>query len=162
VVSGPALVDVTAAYTLRRMAQRDLAAILEIERVSFPSPWSLAGFERELATAWAMPTVALEDGPGGERVVGYACAWYVADEVQLLNVAVHPERRRRGIGEALVRRVQADAATHGARAIVLEVRVANLPARRLYARLGFRTTGVRRGYYGLGQDGMLMEWRLGG
>ena len=78
VVSGPALADVTAVYTLRRMAQRDLTAILEIERVSFPSPWSLAGFERELATAWAVPTVALEDGPVGERVVGYACAWYVA------------------------------------------------------------------------------------
>ena len=106
--------------------------------------------------------MALEATPTGERVVGYACAWYVADEVQLLNVAVHPDRRRRGIGEALVRRVLADAAAHRARAVFLEVRVANLGARRLYARLGFRATGMRRGYYGPGQDGVLMEWRLGG
>jgi ribosomal-protein-alanine N-acetyltransferase len=145
---------------LRRMAQHDLAAVVEIERASFPSPWSLAGFERELGTAWAVPLVAVERTPGGEGLVGYACTWYVADEVQLLNVAVHPARRRLGIGETLVGRVQREAVTRGARAVLLEVRMANLPARRLYAQLGFRTTGLRRGYYGPGQDGVLMEWRL--
>lgn len=145
--------------TLRRMAPYDLPAVLEIERVSFPSPWSLVSFEREMMTAWAVPTVAVEPAPEGDRLVGYACAWNVADEVQLLNVAVHPARRRSGIGEALVRGVQEHAVARGARGVVLEVRVANLPARRLYARLGFRMTALRRAYYGAGQDGMLMEWR---
>jgi [ribosomal protein S18]-alanine N-acetyltransferase len=150
---------VTAPLVLRRMARRDLVEILEIERVSFPSPWSRASFERELAATWALPAVAVEETPGGERLVGYACAWNVADEVQLLTVAVHPARRRRGVGEALVRGVQEEAVARRARAVLLEVRVSNVPARRLYARLGFRPTGLRRGYYGPGQDGVLMEWR---
>jgi ribosomal-protein-alanine N-acetyltransferase len=153
-------VEVAAPVTLRRMRQRDVATVVEIERVSFPSPWSRASFERELGTAWAVPMVAVEEAPGGERLVGYVCTWYVADEVQLLNVAVDPARRRRGIGEALVRHVLGEAAACRARAVLLEVRVANLPARRLYGQLGFRTTGLRRGYYGPGQDGVLMEWRL--
>lgn len=141
------------------MTAADVPQIVEIERVSFPSPWSAGSFERELATAWAVPVVAVEPVPAGERLVGYACAWNVADEVQLLNVAVHPARRRSGIGERLVRWVQEHAVARGARAVVLEVRLANAPARRLYARLGFRMTALRRGYYGAGQDGMLMEWR---
>jgi len=159
-VSDPAA-DVRAPVALRRMAERDLVEILEIERASFPSPWSRASFERELAAAWALPAVAVEETLAGERLVGYACAWNVADEVQLLTVAVHPARRRRGVGEALVRLVQQEAVARQARAVLLEVRVANVPARRLYARLGFRPTGLRRGYYGPGQDGVLMEWRRG-
>jgi ribosomal-protein-alanine N-acetyltransferase len=83
----------------------------------------------------------------------------VADEVQLLNVAVHPGRRRGGVGEILVRSVLEHAVARRARGVILEVRVANVPARRLYARLGFRMTALRRSYYGAGQDGMLMEWR---
>ena len=92
--------------TLRRMAPPDLPAILDIERVSFPSPWSLVSFERELVTAWAVPVVAVEPAPGGARLVGYACAWNVADEVQLLNVAVHPGRRRSGVGDSWRRRTK--------------------------------------------------------
>ena len=158
-MSGGGAAGFSARCTLRRMASSDLPAILDIERVSFPSPWSLVSFERELVTAWAVPMVAVEPSPGGARLVGYACAWNVADEVQLLNVAVHPARRRSGIGEALVRAVQEHATARGARGVILEVRVANVGARRLYARLGFRMTALRRGYYGAGQDGMLMEWR---
>jgi ribosomal-protein-alanine N-acetyltransferase len=151
---------VTVAWTLRRMARQDVPAVLEIERVSFPHPWSLTSFETELAAAWAEPLVALEPEAGGERVVGYTCVWHVADEVQLLNVAVHPAWRRRGVGEALVRTVLARAEARRARAVVLEVRVANVAARRLYGRLDFRTAAIRRGYYGPGQDGLLMEWRF--
>ena len=158
-MSGGGAADANARCTLRRMIPGDLPAIVDIERVSFPSPWSLASFERELATAWSVPVVAVEPAPGGARLVGYACAWNVADEVQLLNVAVHPGRRRSGIGCVLVRWVQEHAVARRARAVILEVRVANVPARRLYARLGFRMTALRRSYYGAGQDGMLMEWR---
>jgi ribosomal-protein-alanine N-acetyltransferase len=152
---------IAAAWTLRRMAAADLPAILDIERTAFPSPWSRASFEHELAAAWAMPLVAVEGAVGGERLVGYACAWHVADEVQLLNVAVRQGRRRSGVGEALVRAVLEHAVGRCARAVVLEVRVANLAARRLYGRLGFRATALRRDYYGPGQDGMVMEWRAG-
>jgi ribosomal-protein-alanine N-acetyltransferase len=154
------MADVGPACALRRMVRGDLPAILAIERVSFPHPWSEASFETELQTVWSVPVVAVEPTPGGECVVGYACTWHVADEVQLLNVAVHPARRGRGVGETLLRHVLGQAASRGA-GVVLEVRMANLAARRLYGRLGFRARGLRRSYYGPGQDGMLMEWRQG-
>jgi ribosomal-protein-alanine N-acetyltransferase len=162
VVSPAVGTDATVDWTLRRMIRTDLAAILEIEHASYPSPWSRSAFEHELVATWAAPVVAIEPSPAGERIVGYACCWHVADEVQLLNVAVHPARRRHGVGQALVREVLRQATVRQARAVLLEVRVANLGARRLYARLGFRPTGIRRGYYGPGQDGVLMEWRQGG
>jgi ribosomal-protein-alanine acetyltransferase len=86
----------------------------------------------------------------------------VADEVHLLNVAVHPERRGRGYGRQLVAAVTAEAEASGARVVFLEVRSGNVVARRLYRTLGFRDLGVRRGYYGPGQDAIVMELRLGG
>ena len=153
-------VDALPACTLRRMARADLPAVLAIERVSFPTPWSEQSFETELRTTWSVPTVAVEAMPLGDRIVGYVCAWHVVDEVQLLNVAVHPARRRQGVGETLVRQVLEQATGRRARVVVLEVRMANVAARRLYGRLGFRACGIRRAYYGPGQDGLLMEWRI--
>jgi ribosomal-protein-alanine N-acetyltransferase len=86
----------------------------------------------------------------------------VADEVHLLNVAVHPERRGMGHGGELVTAVVEEALRARARVVFLEVRAGNVVARRLYRRLGFRDTGIRRGYYGPGQDAIAMELRLDG
>jgi len=86
----------------------------------------------------------------------------VTDEVHLLNVAVHPERRGLGHGRTLVNAVVAEAEATGVRVVFLEVRAGNVVARRLYRQLGFRDLGVRRGYYGPGQDAIVMELRLGG
>jgi len=146
----------------RSMTTRDLPAILGIEEGSFPSPWSRALFEKELATTWASLVVAEEQGVGGARIVGYSCAWRVVDEIHLLNVAVHPARRGRGLGRELVERVLQEASSAGARTVLLEVRAGNRPARRLYGRLGFRSVRVRRGYYGPGQDALVLEHVLGG
>src|SRR6185369_7386237 len=94
---------------LRDMRREDLAAVLEIERRSFAQPWSRAFFEKELATPFARLVVAEEEsGPWG-RLVGYTCRWRVTDEVHLLNVAVHPDRRGLGYGRALVSAVAAEA-----------------------------------------------------
>ena len=87
---------------LRDMCRDDLAAVLEIERRSFAQPWSRAFFEKELSTPFARLLVAEEEVAAARPVlVGYACRWRVTDEVHLLNVAVHPERRGLGtkIGE---------------------------------------------------------------
>jgi ribosomal-protein-alanine N-acetyltransferase len=144
----------------RRMRVADLPGVLAIERGSFSRPWSEASFRRELALAWSTIEVALEEGIAGHRVVGYACSWRVSDEVHLMNVAVHPGRRRRGIGRRLVDRVLAGAAEEGATAVVLEVRSGNAGARRLYARVGFRQVGLRRSYYGPGQDALVLQRSL--
>lgn len=147
---------------LRTMRREDLAAVMEIERRSFAQPWSRPFFEKELATPFARLMVAVEQGSPRETVVGYTCAWRVTDEVHLLNVAVHPERRGLGLGRALVEAVIAQAVDNQARVVFLEVRAGNVVARRLYRRLGFRDLGIRRGYYGPGQDAVVMELRLSG
>ena len=146
--------------TLRGMRREDLPAVLEIERRSFAQPWSRPFFEKELSTPFASLTVAVEEGQPRDTVVGYTCCWRVTDEVHLLNVAVHPERRGTGLGRALLEAVVATARAGRAQVVFLEVRAGNVVARRLYRRLGFRDLGIRRGYYGPGQDAVVMELRL--
>jgi len=147
---------------LRDMRRDDLPAVLDIERRSFAQPWSRAFFEKELATPFARLVVAVEETLPRPQVIGYTCRWRVTDEVHLLNVAVHPERRGLGHGRELVGAIVAEAEVAGVRVIFLEVRAGNVVARRLYRLLGFKDLGVRRGYYGPGQDAIVMELRLGG
>jgi ribosomal-protein-alanine N-acetyltransferase len=144
------------------MRRDDLPAVLDIERRSFAQPWSRAFFEKELATPFARLVVAVEETLPRPQVIGYTCRWRVTDEVHLLNVAVHPERRGLGHGQELVSAVVGEAEAARVRVIFLEVRAGNVVARRLYRLLGFRDLGVRRGYYGPGQDAIVMELRLGG
>ena len=146
---------------LRDMRREDLPAVLDIERRSFAQPWSRAFFEKELATPFARLMVAVEEAVPRAQVIGYTCRWRVTDEVHLLNVAVHPERRGLGHGRALVAGVVGEAEAARARVVYLEVRAGNVIARRLYRQLGFKDLGVRRGYYGPGQDAIVMELRLG-
>ena len=147
--------------TLRDMRRDDLVAVLEIERRSFAQPWSRAFFEKELATPFARLAVAVEEVRPVPMVVGYTCRWRVTDEVHVLNVAVHPERRGHGIGRLLLEAIVGEARSSRARVVYLEVRAGNVVARRLYRSLGFGELGVRRGYYGPGQDAIVMELRLG-
>ena len=146
---------------LRDMRRDDLGAVLDIERRSFAQPWSRAFFEKELATPFARLIVAVEAGRVGPTVVGYTCRWRVTDEVHILNVAVHPDRRGRGFGRLLLEGTLGEARSSRARIVYLEVRAGNVVARRLYRSVGFRELGVRRGYYGPGQDAIVMELRLG-
>ena len=147
--------------TFRTMRHEDLPAVLKIERQAFAQPWSRTFFEKELATSFARLVVAIDEGGKGRRqVAGYSCRWRVTDEVHVLNVAVRSELRGRGIGRLLVEAVIAESRATGVRAMSLEVRAGNVVARRLYRRLGFRDVGVRRGYYGAGQDAIVMALRL--
>jgi [ribosomal protein S18]-alanine N-acetyltransferase len=143
------------------MARTDLDAVMAIEQRVFPQPWSRAFFEKELATAFATLRVAVEPDGDADAPIGYSVYWRVTDEVHLLNVAVRPDRQHLGIGRILVDAVLADSRSIGARVIFLEVRAGNVRARSLYARMGFRELGVRRAYYGPGQDAIVMECRLG-
>ncbi len=145
---------------LRPMRRGDLDAVLAIEQRAFPQPWSRSFFEKELAAPQARCTVALRDGADGPDIVGYTVCWRVLDEVHLLNVAVRPDVRGLAIGRRLLEAMLEDGRTTGGRVVYLEVRAGNVSARRLYRRLGFRDLGVRRGYYGPGQDAIVMELRL--
>jgi ribosomal-protein-alanine N-acetyltransferase len=147
------------AVRVRPLVAGDLTAVLEVERASFPLPWSEAQFREEMAQAVARLFVA-EDGGG---VVATATTRWVAGELQVLNVAVAPWARRRGVAAALVAEVARRAARDGGcTAAFLEVRRGNQAALALYRSLGFRESGLRRGYYEPdGEDAVLMEAPLG-
>src|SRR5512134_2535119 len=137
--------------TLRRLGYGDLPSVISIERRSFPTPWSLAMFVLELSKPSGI-CLAAEDADG---LVGYlVCARY--DDVwHLMNVAVHPERRRSGVATELIERLFEEAGP-GAR-FTLEVRVSNGPAITMYERFGFRSAGRRRRYYhDNGEDALIM------
>lgn len=92
--------------------------------------------------------------------MGFLCRWLLADECHILNVAVHPKFRRRGVGAYLLDAALFDAAQRRAALISLEVRRSNLAARGLYRKFSFEERRLRRGYYGPGEDAIVMELRL--
>jgi [ribosomal protein S18]-alanine N-acetyltransferase len=133
-------------FGFRRMGAHDLPAVMEIERLSFPNPWHETTFRGELQNdPISFPTVVVR--AGDDRVMGYIIFWKVQDDVQINNIAVHPEARGLGLGEALMRFALETVRSLGAAFVSLEVRVTNTSARRLYDKLGFEVFGVRKGYY---------------
>jgi len=145
---------------IRRMTREDLDEVQRIEACSFPTPWSRALFEEEIDRPFSDAIVAArrEDG----AVVGYAVCWTVAGESHLLNIAVHPDHRGRGVGRVLLRECIRRGARAGGRRIYLEVRPANRPALRLYFGFGFRPVGIRKGYYtDTGEDALVLAREMG-
>jgi [ribosomal protein S18]-alanine N-acetyltransferase len=145
---------------IRDATRRDLSGILEIERLAFDNPWSLDSFVRELSLPFSRLIVASNSANGDERLVGFLCRWLVTDECHILNVAVHPRMRRKGIAEQLMRNALAEAKNRKAQVITLEVRRSNLAARSLYRKFDFEERRLRRNYYGPGEDAILMELKL--
>jgi len=144
------------AVLLSPMTSADLDAVVEIERRSFPTPWSPGLFLHELKIPFSRTTLA-RLANGTTRPVGYVCRWRVGDEMHILNLAVDPDQRRAGIGRTLVEHVLEEAITSGVQLVTLEVRRGNAAAVALYRRFGFTETGVRRNYYGRGQDALIMS-----
>jgi ribosomal-protein-alanine N-acetyltransferase len=141
---------------LRRLEAGDLDAVEEIERASYPTPWSRAMFAAELQKPSSLAIGAYHDG--GE-LVGYAIVSRYVDAWHVMNIAVVPDFRRRGIGRALLERLFEVTAADPRRGYTLEVRVSNAGAIRLYERLGFEPRGVRRGYYTDNREDALIMWR---
>jgi ribosomal-protein-alanine N-acetyltransferase len=130
--------------------------ILAVERASFTSPWTREMYLAELKNPEvSFFFLARSDG----EVVGFCSCWRVLDELHINNLAVLPERRREGIGAALLAHVLQEGVTSGAQRATLEVRRSNQAARRLYERFGFVVAGVRRGYYASPPEDALVLWR---
>jgi ribosomal-protein-alanine N-acetyltransferase len=141
-------------FLLEDSRLEDLPAILEIERNSFSRPWTRASFERELELPFSTTVVVRQEH--GAPPIAYACYWVIAGEVQVLNLAVHREQRRQGVGTALVQTLLREGKARGASSVSLEVARENAPAQRLYRSLGFEEVAVRRHYYGRDRDGLLL------
>jgi len=135
------------------MRQEHIAEIVNIERAVFADPWVGTAFERELTNSFSRCFTAL-DQEG--RVVGYLVYWAVKPEFHILNIAVRPDMKRRGIGRLFMNRVLSDALKDEADFLALEVRPSNTAARSLYARYGFVTIGYKKGYYTDGEQAEVM------
>jgi len=139
---------------IRPMTFDDLPAVHLIERASFTTPWPPHAYRQELATnRLAHYLVAVRQG----EIVAYGGVWVMVDEAHVTTFAVHPRYRRQGIGERLLLALLDLSIERHAREATLEVRLSNLPARRLYEKYGFRPVGIRPRYYSdNGEDGLIM------
>ncbi|GAC1316168.1 MAG: ribosomal protein S18-alanine N-acetyltransferase [Thermoleophilaceae bacterium] len=140
---------------IRRLTYSDLPQVIAIERRAFPTPWSLAMFVLELSKPSGVCLAAI----GERRIVGYLiCSRY--DTVwHIMNVAVDNRLRRRGIASALLASLF-DRADGPGEQYTLEVRASNADAMLLYERFGFRSAGLRRGYYHDNKEDAVIMWRV--
>lgn len=151
-----------AEFVIDRLRPEDLEQVLAIEQASFSQPWTRKLFENEFKRSVVSASLAAYAKAGqegkGRTVVGYIVFWVVVDEMHILNLAVAPSQRRKGIGTKLVRAALRQAYGLGARRAFLEVRASNEAAQRLYASLGFAGIGLRRGYYSMPpEDAVVMS-----
>ena len=132
------------AIVVDRMSVDDLAAVQEIERESFTTPWPPHAYRAELETNRMAHYIVARHG---DRIGGFAGVWLMVDEAHITTFAVRKTWRRQGVGERLLIALLALAEARGAREATLEVRPSNHPARRLYEKYGFAPVGVRPRYY---------------
>ncbi len=139
---------------IRPMTFDDLPSVQLIERASFSTPWPPQAYRQELASnRLAHYLVAVVHG----EIVAYGGIWLMVDEAHVTTFAVHPRYRRQRIGERLLLALLDLSADRRAREATLEVRLSNLPARRLYEKYGFRPVGIRPRYYtDNGEDALIM------
>jgi ribosomal-protein-alanine N-acetyltransferase len=166
--------------TISPLEKSDIPTVLEIEYDSQPEPWNEKAFIEETSRANSILLVArLSTGASRELtghhggvhgldrnpaiVAGYICFWLVGDEVQVLNLAVRRNLRRRGIARKLIDVAIRTGTDQRARFVTLEVRESNLAARKLYESFGFIVVGKRPGYYGFQKESaILMELEIEG
>ena len=140
---------------VRRLDLGDLDAIEVIEQRAYPTPWSRAMFASELAKPTSICLGAFE----GTELVGYIVNSRYVDAWHVMNVAVDPDRQRRGVATKLLGRLFEVTREDERRGYTLEVRVSNEGAIRLYEGLGFESRGIRRGYYTDNREDALIMWR---
>ncbi|NLN42172.1 MAG: ribosomal protein S18-alanine N-acetyltransferase [Clostridiales bacterium] len=141
---------------IRPMKVEDIDEVLSIEKLCFSTPWSREAFRAEIERNHCARYVVAElEG----KVIGYGGMWIILDEAHITNIAVHPDYRGKGVGEALMKALIGTASRLRVDGMTLEVRVSNVIAQNLYKKLGFVSVGVRKGYYGDNGEDALIMWR---
>lgn len=128
----------------------------ELEKLCFTLPWTQAqcqgAFSQQSFAAWGF----LKDS----RLVAYVSVYHVAEEMEIVNLGVHPDTRRQGVGISLLRLALREAVKMGIQKTFLEVRETNRAAIALYEKCGFQLGGRRKGYYpDTGEDALIYAWR---
>lgn len=125
------------------MTYRTATQVAQLEAICFSDPWSENSVVSELSNPLSLWLVAVE----GKRVAGYVGSQSVEGEADMMNVAVHPDFRRQGVGQALVNALVEELEKRGVHSLTLEVRTSNECAIGLYEKLGFAQVGLRKNYY---------------
>lgn len=138
------------------MKEEHINEVLAVEETCFHIPWTRADFQREInENKMAIYRVAVVNG----KIVGYAGMWHVVNEGQITNVAVLPEYRRYGIGNAIMEEFIKIAQDYEMIGITLEVKISNLPAQKLYTKFGFKPEGFRKNYYKDTNEDAIIMWK---
>jgi [ribosomal protein S18]-alanine N-acetyltransferase len=131
-------------FQIRKMTLDDLAQVIAIDRASFSLPWPERSFRFEITDNPASRCWVVEmDG----HITGTLVLWLILDEAHIATIAIHPDYRRQGIGQALLLHALKSAVEEGATSSFLEVRESNLVAQAMYQKYGFVATGRRMHYY---------------
>lgn len=141
------------------MTDAHVDAVADLEAICFADPWSANSVASELTNPLSCWLVALE----ADTVVGYIGSQTVMGETDMMNVAVHPDHRRKGIAESLIHALVQKLKECESHCLTLEVRASNAPAIALYEKLGFTEAGRRRNYYRNPKEDALIlrkEWEL--
>ena len=140
---------------IRLMEERDLDAIMEVEKQCFTLPWSREAFYNELhQNRFAHYLILEEEG----NVIGYCGAWLVVDEAHITNIAVLPAYQGRGLGKVLLTSMMEECKLRAIERMTLEVRESNLVAQSLYRKLGFVEGAIRKNYYSDNQEDAIVMW----
>lgn len=147
--------DIPESPVFRPMRTDDIETICAIEVEAFPTPWTPGAFHNELTNNHFAHYMVMEvEGV----IAGYAGMWIIMDEAHVTNIAVRTRFRGRKLGERLLLELRRRANLQGAKRMTLEVRVTNRVAQNLYEKLGFRSVGVRKGYYTDNNEDALIMW----
>jgi [ribosomal protein S18]-alanine N-acetyltransferase len=144
--------DLPDRVTIEPMNDQDIEQVFAIEQASFSSPWKPDGFRTEMDRAPSVCLVVRE----GPTIYGYAVFWLIPPEIHLLNIAVHPGMRGRGLGTLLLDYLKEYGREVGAEHVYLEVRPSNESARKLYRQAGFVHAGLRKNYYAAEKEDALL------
>lgn len=128
---------------ISNMNENHVRQIAELERLCFHDPWSENSIASELGNRLSVWLVALDE----DKVVGYVGSQTVIDETDMMNIAVHPDYRNRGVATALIVELTQQLRMRGSKGLMLEVRESNSAAISLYEKHGFLQVGCRRNYY---------------
>ena len=144
---------------IRNMCSEDVTQVSALEKRCFSDPWSENSVASELENPLSFWLVAEEEG----QVLGYVGSQTVLDETDMMNIAIHPDYRRKGIANRLITELIDGLKSRGSRMLTLEVRASNFPAIALYSSYGFQQIGLRKNYYRNPKEDALIlrkEWEI--
>jgi [ribosomal protein S18]-alanine N-acetyltransferase len=142
-------------YEIIPMEEQYINDVYSIIQLSLKDSWSLSSLKKELNNDLAKYILLKKEN----RILGFVATWIVADECDIMNVAVHPEFRGIGLGNILLDALIKTCKDNKVNDITLEVRKSNIVAQNLYKKYGFKEEGIRKKYYQDNNEDAVIMWK---